>query len=69
MLSRLRSKLTYANVVSTLCLFLLLGGSTAWAAKTALIDGRTLATPRTDRFWISTPVIDAFRTCEPVIKR
>ncbi len=28
----LRSKLTYANVISTLCLFLLLGGSAAFAA-------------------------------------
>ena len=31
MLARLRSRLTYANVVSTLCLFMLLGGS-AYAA-------------------------------------
>jgi hypothetical protein len=29
---RLRAKLTYANVISTLCLVLLLGGGTAWAA-------------------------------------
>lgn len=28
----LRAKLTYANVVSTLCLFLLVGGGAAWAA-------------------------------------
>jgi hypothetical protein len=31
-LSRIRPKLTYANVVSTMCLFLLLGGGGAWAA-------------------------------------
>ena len=31
-LKRLRSKLTYANVVSSLCLFLLLGGGAAFAA-------------------------------------
>lgn len=31
-MSRIRSKLTYANVVSTLCLFLLVGGGAAWAA-------------------------------------
>jgi hypothetical protein len=31
-MNRLRSKLTYANVVSTLCLFLLVGGSAAFAA-------------------------------------
>jgi hypothetical protein len=28
----LRTKITYANVVSTLCLFLLVGGGAAWAA-------------------------------------
>jgi hypothetical protein len=31
-MNRLRAKLTYANVVSTLCLFLLLGGGAAFAA-------------------------------------
>ena len=31
----LRSKLTYANVISTLCLFMLLGGG-AYAAKNGL---------------------------------
>src|SRR6188472_3205406 len=31
MLKQLRSRLTYANVISTLCLFLLLGGGTAVA--------------------------------------
>jgi hypothetical protein len=31
-LKRLSSKLTYANVISTLCLFLLLGGGAAFAA-------------------------------------
>ena len=29
---RLRAKITYANVVSTLCLFLLVGGGAAWGA-------------------------------------
>lgn len=33
MLSQLRTRLTYANVVSTLCLFMVLGGS-AFAAVT-----------------------------------
>lgn len=33
MLSKLRPRLTYANVVSTLCLFIVLGGS-AYAAAT-----------------------------------
>lgn len=33
MFQRLRSKLTYANVVSTLCLFLVLGGGAAFAAN------------------------------------
>src|SRR3954470_18676070 len=37
MLSRLRGALTYANVVSTLCLFVVLGGSAYAAAK---ITGR-----------------------------
>jgi hypothetical protein len=32
-MKRLRSKLTYANVISTLCLFLLLGGGAAYAAN------------------------------------
>jgi Collagen triple helix repeat (20 copies) len=31
-MNRLRGKLTYANVISTFCLFLLLGGGTAFAA-------------------------------------
>src|SRR3954447_26244234 len=31
-MNRLRGKLTYANVISTLCLFLLLGGGAAFAA-------------------------------------
>lgn len=33
---RLRANLTYANVISTLCLFLLLGGGAAFAASQAL---------------------------------
>jgi hypothetical protein len=32
-MKRLRRKLTYANVISTCCLFLLLGGGTAFAAS------------------------------------
>jgi hypothetical protein len=32
-LKRLRSKLTYSNVISTVCLFLLVGGGTAFAAN------------------------------------
>lgn len=32
-MKRLRSKLTYSNVISTLCLVLLLGGGTAYAAS------------------------------------
>ena len=32
-MKRLSGKLTYANVISTLCLFLLLGGGTAFAAS------------------------------------
>jgi hypothetical protein len=31
-MDRITSRLTYANVVSTICLFLLLGGGAAWAA-------------------------------------
>jgi hypothetical protein len=34
MFRKLRSHLTYANVISTLCLFLLLGGGTAYAVDT-----------------------------------
>jgi len=41
MLSRIRPKLTYANVVSTLCLFLVIGGGGAYA-KTKLINGTEL---------------------------
>jgi hypothetical protein len=33
-MKRIRERLTYANVVSTLCLLLLLGGGTAYAAST-----------------------------------
>jgi hypothetical protein len=32
MMKRLTAKLTYSNVISTLCLVLLLGGGTAYAA-------------------------------------
>ncbi len=32
-MSRFRPKLTYSNVISTLCLFLLVGGGTAFAAS------------------------------------
>lgn len=32
-MERLRNKLTYSNVISTLCLFLLVGGGTAFAAS------------------------------------
>src|SRR3954470_3658668 len=32
-MKRLHGKLTYANVISTLCLFLLLGGGAAYAAN------------------------------------
>jgi hypothetical protein len=32
-MNRVREKLTYSNVISTLCLFLLLGGGTAFAAS------------------------------------
>lgn len=35
-MKRLRSKLTYANVISTLCLCLLVGGGTAFAASRML---------------------------------
>ena len=42
--SRLRDHLTYANVVSSMCLFLLLAGTTAYAANTVfstdIVDGQ-----------------------------
>jgi hypothetical protein len=41
MTRRIRSALSYSNVVSTLCLFVLLGGS-AYAASSGLIDGKKL---------------------------
>jgi hypothetical protein len=41
MLRRFRPRLTYANVVSTLCLFILLGG-TAWAVATNNVGTRQL---------------------------
>jgi hypothetical protein len=37
-MNRLRGKLTYSNVVSTLCLLLLVGGGTAWAANSLPIN-------------------------------
>jgi hypothetical protein len=40
-LSRLRSRLTYANVVSTSCLFIVLGG-TSYAVATGSIDSREI---------------------------
>ena len=43
MLRKLRRRLTYANMVSTLCLFLVVAGGTAWAADTVfstdIVDG------------------------------
>jgi hypothetical protein len=50
MLARLRPRLTYANVVSTLCLFILLGG-TAWAVAknsigTAQLKNKAVTTPK-----------------------
>lgn len=38
-MKRLRPKLTYANVISTLCLFLLVAGGTAFAAAEVLPPG------------------------------
>jgi hypothetical protein len=40
-LSQLRSRLTYANVVSTVCLFIVLGG-TSYAVATGSIDSREI---------------------------
>ena len=34
MLAKLRARLTYANVVSTICLCLVVGGGSAYAANT-----------------------------------
>ena len=43
MLAKLRTRLTYANVVSTICLCLVVGGGTAYAANTVfstdIVDG------------------------------
>ncbi len=41
MRTRLRSALSYSNVVATFCLFVVLGGS-AYAASSGLIDGKRL---------------------------
>ena len=41
MLAVLRRRLTYANVVSTVCLFIVLGG-TSWALATGEIDSREI---------------------------
>ena len=41
MLSKLRPRITYANVVSTLCLFIVLGG-TSYAVATGSIDSREI---------------------------
>ena len=41
MFSKLRSQLTYANVVSTVCLFVVLGG-TSYAVATGSIDSREI---------------------------
>lgn len=38
-MSRLRGHLTYANVISTICLFLVLGGGAAFAVTTGLPKG------------------------------
>ncbi len=41
---RLRGKLTYANVISTLCLFLLLGGGAAFAATKLKLGKNSVGT-------------------------
>ena len=41
MLGKLRSRLTYANIVSTACLFIVLGG-TSYAVATGSIDSREI---------------------------
>src|SRR5262245_21608742 len=38
-MKRIRSELTYSNVISTLCLFLIVGGGTAYAASEMLPKG------------------------------
>jgi hypothetical protein len=46
MAAKVRSRLTYANVVSTLCLFLLIGGGGAYAAVSlgkGVVKGRNIA--------------------------
>lgn len=43
-MKRLRGRLTYANVISTIALFLALAGGTAFAAKEALLPKNTVGT-------------------------
>ncbi len=43
-MKRLRDNLTYANVISTTALFLVLAGGTAFAAKEALLPGNSVGT-------------------------
>lgn len=43
-MKRLRGNLTYANVISTTALFLVLAGGTAFAAKEALLPGNSVGT-------------------------
>lgn len=43
-MKRLRGNLTYANVISTIALFLVLAGGTAFAAKEALLPGNSVGT-------------------------
>jgi hypothetical protein len=51
----MRSKLTYSNVVSTLCLFLLLSGGVAFAASK--LDKNTVGTKQLKRNAVTTPKI------------
>ncbi len=71
MLAGIRSRLTYANVVSTLCLFILLGGSVYAASvirgkdiKPDSITGKPPSTSRSSR--ASTPPRSADFRCEKI---
>jgi hypothetical protein len=62
-MNRLLGKLTYSNVVSTLCLFLLVGGGTAFAASKMADNGVQV---RTVSKWISSGDGDVLEAeCKP----
>jgi hypothetical protein len=65
MSSRIRPHLTYANVVSTLALFLLVAGGGAYAAKKLKLKNNSVTTPKIKDAAVTAPKIGAGAVTNP----